>query len=156
MQMTAHFSHCGQYRYSLQRKWAEGPRILFVMFNPSTADHTQDDPTIGRCISFAKDWGFGSLQVGNLFAFKTPYPVELFRAEEPIGEENDQWLADMSTTADCTVAAWGNHGKFMGRGNAVLPRLKNPHFLKMTKRGEPWHPLYLPRDTKPFAYEPRD
>lgn len=152
MLMEANFSECGRYRYSLKRQWADGPRVLFVMFNPSTADHTEDDPTIGRCISFAKSWGFGSLQVGNLFAYKTPYPVELFRESSPIGDENDQWLADLSKTADLTVAAWGNNGKFMGRGKAVLPSLNNPHFLKMTKQNEPWHPLYLSRELKPLAY----
>jgi Uncharacterized protein conserved in bacteria len=125
------------------------------MLNPSTADHTEDDPTIGRCISFAQNWGFGSLHVGNLFAFKTPYPVELFRQPSPIGDENDRWLADLSNTADLTVAAWGNNGKFMGRGKAVLPQLKNPHFLKMTKQDEPSHPLYLSRDLKPTAYSIR-
>lgn len=153
MEMAADFSECGRYRYSLERKWADGPQVLFVMFNPSTASHTEDDPTIGRCISFAKTWGFGSLKVGNLFAFKTPYPVELFREDNPVGEENDRLLADLSKSADLTVAAWGNNGKFMGRGNAVLAGLKNPHFLKMTKKGEPWHPLYLPRDAKPSAYQ---
>ncbi len=116
----------------------------------------QDDPTIGRCISFAKDWGFGSLLVGNLFAFRTPYPSELLRAEDPIGDENDLWLAKLSQTSDRTVAAWGNNGKYMGRGKAILPRLKNPHFLRLTKLGEPWHPLYLPRDTKPSTYELAD
>lgn len=152
MQMEANFSACGRYRYSLKRQWAEGPCVLFVMFNPSTADHTKDDPTVGRCISFAQSWGFGSLQVGNIFAFKTPYPVELFREPDPIGDENDAWLAGLSKTADLTVAAWGNNGKFMRRGEAILPKLKNPHFLKMTKQDEPSHPLYLSRDLKPTAY----
>ena len=124
-----------------------------MMFNPSTASHTEDDPTIGRCISFAKSWGFGSLQVGNLFAFRTPYPDELFGEANPIGDENDRWLAALSKTADLTVAAWGNNGKFMGRSKEVLPVLQNPHFLKMTKLGEPWHPLYLSADAKPIAFE---
>ena len=69
METSAVLSPCRQYRYALWRKWADGPQVLFVMLNPSTADESVDDPTIRRCISFAKAWGFGSLSVGNLFAF---------------------------------------------------------------------------------------
>ena len=75
----AEFSGCRQYRYAFWRKWAEGPQVLFIMLNPSTADECVDDPTIRRCIRLAKGWGFGSLAVGNLFAFRTPSPMTLKR-----------------------------------------------------------------------------
>lgn len=58
MERHAKISDCGKYRYSLSRRWGEiragRPPIVFVMLNPSTADHTVDDPTIRRCIAFAK------------------------------------------------------------------------------------------------------
>lgn len=153
MQGDATFSDCGAYRYSLTRKWADGPEILFVMLNPSTADGLTDDPTIGRCTSFAKAWGFGSLVVGNLFAFRTPSPAELMKAAEPVGAENDKWLEQLSARAALTVAAWGNSGAFRGRAGEVAPRLVNPHYLKLTKAGQPGHPLYVSSETRPTAWQ---
>src|SRR4051812_15620668 len=71
MKTTAEFSPCRRYRFALWRRWDSGPQVLFAMLNPSTADETTNDPTIRRCIGFARAWGFGSLAVGNLFAFRT-------------------------------------------------------------------------------------
>ena len=74
-QSGADFSECGRYRYKLWRTWDDvRPVVMFIMLNPSTADATADDPTIRRCIGFAHDWGYGGVRVGNLFAWRTPYP----------------------------------------------------------------------------------
>jgi len=143
---------CGNYRYSLTRKWAEGPSVLFVMLNPSTADANEDDPTIGRCISFAKSWDYGSLVVGNLFAFRTPSPDDLMESENPIGDANDEWLDKLQKSANLTVAAWGNKGRFLGRSKKVAQLLNKPHYLRMTSIGEPSHPLYLPAKLKPTPW----
>ena len=40
----ARLSDCGTYRYTLGRRWDDGPTATFVMLNPSTADASQDDP----------------------------------------------------------------------------------------------------------------
>ena len=86
----AELSGCGRYRYKLWRIWdPDLPPILFVMLNPSTADANSDDRTIRRCVAFAKRDGFGGLLVGNLFAYRTPYPRVLRKAEEPVGDGND-------------------------------------------------------------------
>lgn len=117
------------------------------MLNPSTADAHQDDPTIKRCIGFAQLWGYGSLAVANLFAFRTAFPQALKRCTEPIGPENDIWLMALASEADTLVAAWGNHGQLLSRSRqikALLPRLM---CLGLTKSGEPKHPLYVPRST---------
>ncbi len=145
-------SPCGQYRYSLTRKWADGPEVLFVMLNPSTADASEDDPTIGRCISFAKAWGYGSLAVANLFGFRTPSPALLLQADNPVGDENDRWLKELSARADLTVAAWGNHGRHLNRGQEVAAQLVNPHYLHLTQAGQPGHPLYLRADCQPVPW----
>ena len=71
MDMKAQLSDCQKYRYALWRRWGEGSQVVFVMLNPATADAAKDDPTIRRCIGFARAWEFGSLAVGNLFAFRT-------------------------------------------------------------------------------------
>ena len=67
----ATFSPCRQYRFALWRYWKSGTQVLFVMLNPSTADEATDDPTIRRCIGFARTWGFASRAASNLFAYRT-------------------------------------------------------------------------------------
>src|SRR5262249_14212908 len=91
---AAVISDCGRYRYSLTRRWGDAaePRALFVMLNPSTADAEQDDPTIRRCIGFAKAWGMGSLEVVNLYALRATDPAALLSAPDPIGPKNDTMI----------------------------------------------------------------
>ena len=56
MFQDAKISSDGKYRYSLVREWdKEKPKVLFIGLNPSTADEKTDDPTIRRCIGFAKN-----------------------------------------------------------------------------------------------------
>lgn len=62
------------------------------MLNPSKADASIDDPTLRRCISFAKFWDYGSLIVVNLFAFRTASPLELKKVDDPVGKQNDRYL----------------------------------------------------------------
>src|ERR1700741_1245036 len=106
---SAIISDCKKYRYSLSRVWdSSKPKVLFIMLNPSTADANNDDPTIRRCMNFAKSWGFGSLYVGNLFAFRSKEPTHLLYAEDPIGNLNANHLQTMSEFVDLIVCAWGN------------------------------------------------
>ena len=152
MEFSAEISPCGLYRYSLTRKWSHGPSVVFIMLNPSWADAIEDDATIRRCISFAKSWGFGSLAVGNLFAFRTPSPTLMMAEDNPIGDDNDRWLRKLQGSADLILAAWGNGGTFKGRGKAVASVLNNPHVLRLTKIGQPGHPLYVRSDTQPSQW----
>lgn len=152
MRTAAKLSQCRKYRYALWRKWADGPRVLFVMLNPSTADETVNDPTIVRCIEFATSWGFGSLAVGNLFAYRTPSPALLKIAAEPIGPRNDHWLQKLKTDSTLAIAGWGNHGNHLGRRGAVLKLIPGFHHLGLNQTGEPRHPLYIPGTTQPTAW----
>jgi hypothetical protein len=154
MRTLAEFSLCRRYRFALWRRWGSGPQVLFIMFNPSTADETADDPTIRRCIGFARSWGFGSLAVGNLFAFQTSRPGEIRTSAEPIGTGNDGWLVRLQAESALNVAAWGIHGCFLGRGSVVRSILPDLHILRLTKHGEPQHPLYMPRDAVPLRWSP--
>lgn len=136
-----------QYRYMLLRIWDETlPNVCFCMLNPSTADAACDDPTIRRCISFAKAWHCGSLTVVNLYAYRTSCPRELKLVQDPVGPLNLVFVAKAVQQATCTVAAWGIHG---GRiANFVLPYLQQPYCLGTTAAGQPRHPLYVSSETK--------
>ncbi len=106
------------YRYSLERVWdTSKPTVLFICLNPSTADAKTDDPTVRRMIGFAKQFGFGRLLVGNLFAFRATKPSDLLAANAPIGPENDTYLSKMANEAHTIIAAWGNKGIFKNRSN---------------------------------------
>ena len=147
----AYFSDDRKYRYLLGRRISDSPgRLLFIMLNPGTADETHNDPTIRRCIGFTERWGYGLLEVVNLFAFRTSYIRELRRAIDPIGSNNDEWLRSALMTAERVVLAWGNHGAFMNRSQQVRRMASNatqPYHLGLNKTGEPKHPLYLPSST---------
>jgi hypothetical protein len=135
------------YRYALWRAWdAALPRLCFIMLNPSQADAERDDPTIRRCIGFARDWGYGALEVVNLFAYCAIAPTDLRRTANPIGPENDAHIVRAVKAAARTVIAWGNHGAFLGRDKAVTPLLGRSYCLGVTGAGHPRHPLYVRRD----------
>jgi len=82
---SAVLSDCGTYRYSLTRRWSPGPLLGWVMLNPSRADALVDDPTIRRCVGFARRWGFAGIVVRNLYALRATDPRELSRHPAPVG-----------------------------------------------------------------------
>ena len=149
MHCDALLSPCRRYRLALWRRWESGAQILFIMLNPSTADEATDDPTIRRCLGFARTWGFGSLAVGNLFAYRTTSPAGLYASIHPVGSDNDRWLDRMHQKSSLTVAAWGDHGRLLGRSSAVSSKLTGLHILGLTALGEPRHPLYVRSDVLP-------
>jgi hypothetical protein len=145
----AYISECGKYRYWLSRDWDDSlSTICFVMLNPSTADADVDDPTIRRCIGFAKAWGFGGLEVRNLFAFRATDPDTLPRVADPVGPEGNDYLVGAKALST-VVCAWGNKGALMGRNAQALRLLtgKPLHCLGVTNAGHPKHPLYLAAST---------
>ena len=145
------FSEDRKYRYSLSRIWDESKLVVcFVGLNPSTADENIDDPTIRRCMGYAKNWGYGGFVMVNLFAFRATEPLEMMLTEHPIGIMNNIHLKHASKLAAITIMAWGNHGKYMNRSKDVKQFLGNAHYLILTKEGEPGHPLYLKKTLKPI------
>ena len=151
MRRDAIISNDGLYRYRLERTWDLGkPKCLYVMLNPSDADDKIDDRTIKACIRFAQDWGYGALMVGNLFAYRSPYPRKLKTVDDPIGPENDLYLAAMLSEADKVIAAWGNGDTLQGRDAVVLSLLEDAKpvwTFGLTQKGQPKHPGRLPKET---------
>jgi hypothetical protein len=153
LESTALLSPDKIYRYSLTRVWdRDKPRACFVMLNPSAADETQDDPTIRRCIGFSERWGYGSLAVVNLFAYRTHDPRILKAAPDPIGADNDRHVLEAALNAGLTIAAWGVHGHAHGHSRRFISRIQPVHCLGVTKNGAPKHPLYVRGNAEPTAY----
>lgn len=156
MQKSAEFSDCRAYRYVLRRSWdwqGYANQVMFVGLNPSTADEVEDDPTIRRCIGFAKSWGFGGLLMMNAYAFRATDPKVMKAATDPIGPDNDEALSYRATQVGLIVACWGAHCE-RRRERQVLDVLGKPvKCLGKTKAGHPKHPLYLAKDTDLEAFD---
>ena len=132
------------YRYSLWREWdTDAAKITFIMLNPSRADAAIDDPTIRRCLNFASSWGYGSLEVVNLFAYRTSNPKKLHLVENPVGKDNDRYIQQAVSEAKTIVLAWGNGGSLRNQNQTVLQKLANCshlYCLGITKKLQPRHP----------------
>lgn len=153
MERTATFSPCRTWRYALCRTWdGEKPYAMVVGLNPSTADETLDDPTIRRCIRFARYWGYGALAMTNLFAFRATDPRDMKAAEDPVGPDNDAHLARLAANAGVVVAAWGIHGEHQDRAQQVVDARTLGSFtvLGLTAAGHPRHPLYMRAECRPL------
>jgi hypothetical protein len=150
MQRWAVISADEKYRYLLGRRWAPGELVEWVMLNPSTADAQQDDHTIRRCMGFARDWGYAGIQVKNLFAMRTTYPMDLLDVPDPIGPENYDYLRRQDWPI--TIAAWGSD-TLANPAMPHLPSIPEWDFIDTRKLmcigynygGSPKHPLYVPK-----------
>jgi hypothetical protein len=144
------------YRFALERVWDEDkPLALWIMLNPSTADAFKDDPTIGRCVSFARTYGMGAIRVVNLFAYRATSPDDLWSAAaqgvDIVGPQNRELLvgdlAGMNSMAGLTIVAWGaqpdNHPIGLSMVEWVREHYYGAWCLGKTKSGQPKHPLYI-------------
>ena len=153
------FSPCQQYRYQLWRRISRAKRsILWLMLNPSTADHEQLDPTVTRCYRYSQQWRYGHFLVANIFAFRATAPKDMYAAKDPVGPANNEAILQYAEQANLIMLGWGNHGCHLQRSKDVLTLLRSAgysqklHCLKINNSGEPCHPLYLRADLKPIAY----
>jgi hypothetical protein len=144
-------SACGRYRYLLTRRAGPGDRAAaFVLLNPSTADAATDDPTVRRCLGFARRWGCGRVLVLNLFAFRATHPADLRRAADPVGPQSRRWFHRVFSGWDGgpVVCGWGVHGTHRDQDRTVRTWLAahrvRPQGLGTTRDGHPRHPLYVP------------
>lgn len=163
VEVGAEFSPCRAWRYSLWRRWPGiwGTGVTYAAFiglNPSTADEIEDDPTIRRCIRFAKDWGFHGMYMLNIFAYCATDPAKMMSAVDPVGPDNDQAILRYVSDPACQVivAAWGAMGNHRSRGWEVRRKLLEGFPIKCLGRttcGQPRHPLYVKADKKLEDYK---
>jgi hypothetical protein len=159
---TTTFSPCRKYRFTLWREWDKSnpSYCQFIGLNPSTADEFQDDPTVRRCINFAKSWGYGALCMTNIFAYRATDPEVMKAQTLPLTEreENIHWLIRIGREASIRIAAWGKHGRHQFRAAVVKTTFFEAgltlHCLRTNKDGSPEHPLYLSGELKPVRYHP--
>lgn len=147
----AGISSCKKYRWWLHRVWDPSlPLVIWVMLNPSTADHRKNDPTIMKVMRYSKRWGYGGILVLNIYAYRTSRPENLPDDENlRVGYRNDSFIRSMFQYAKAegiaVVCAWG--AKHRERGCRVrrmaadlgLPLLG----LEVALNGEPKHPRFL-------------
>lgn len=154
--MSAIFSDCGAYRYSLQRGvQLSGPVYAYIGVNPSTADATIDDATVRKWIGFTKVQGGSGFVVGNLFAFRSTDVKALAAAADPVGPSNEAWLDAAIRNADILVPCWGSrdklpkslHPQIMVVARHLIHSGKPTKVWGLTKSGDPLHPLMLSYQT---------
>ncbi len=129
------------------------------MLNPSKADENANDPTIRRCIGYAKSWGYGGIYVTNLFALRATNPDELYWNTHPESakdapDENFKWVRKTATFCPLIIFAWGAHGTYRKQDENIRKILIGftPYCLGKTLKGQPKHPLYLPKEKEPELY----
>lgn len=154
-------SACGRYRYWLIRAWDPAVRpAAFVMLNPSTADHKADDPTVRKCVGFARRWGCGGVEVVNLFAWRSTDPAGLLAAADPVGPENDAAIRECLEQCSPVVAAWGvnvpkAHAGRVAAVRGLMERVGTEvRCLRLTAGGFPGHPLLVKYATDLIPYTP--
>ena len=156
---TAAISRCEKYRYKLTRTWDEDKgKVLFVMLNPSTANHIENDLTTIRCINFAEKWGYGGIMIGNIYPFRAKRPRDLKKwiDDDTISLElytsNIFHVEEMAEQADLIVCAWGCNYK-----DGIpewVDELGDLFYLELCKDNiTPKHPLgNLSKDAIPTNY----
>lgn len=150
----ADFSNDRIYRYELGRLWNDNisNHLVFICLNPSTADADNDDPTVRKCIMYAKQWNYDGLILLNLFAYRATDPQKLFDfMGDPVGDRNDLIIQNIIKDRK-VIVAWGNHGGYLNRDVEVLKMIKDPYCMGITKGGFPKHPLYLRKNIELRRY----
>ena len=161
------FSADRRYRYLLTRSVDLDPAgvrlpdgVTFIGLNPSRADERADDPTIRRCIGFARSWGAPSLNGVNLSPLVATYPGDLKAAgPEPadIVATNLEHVASVTLGGEMVVVGWGVLGSLEGRDAGMMEFLRGSgvrvaYCLALNADGSPRHPMYMPGDKEPAVY----
>ena len=128
--------------------------ILVLGVNPSTAKPGEDDPTIRNVRRIAKNKGFDGWIMMNLHPQRATNPEEM--------EENDVWSENNPRVVEAVMrdfqvhdvwCAWGNmidmtgkrflYGALANIYDVLGENVKWYSYGKLTKYGNPRHPLYM-------------
>ena len=141
-------------RYAYLQIWEPAkPIVLWVMLNPGTGDTEQRRRnTLERCKGWSKDWKYGGLLIGNVFATRAKSSKLLFKTAQPIDDLNDEALRLLSAEAKETIVAWVGKRRAHPSIQRLLTTLRGARCLGVTKKGEPFHPLYVKRAVTPIAW----
>lgn len=162
----ATWSPCKSYRYTLHRQLRQrygmarsatpAPRVVtWLMLNPSTADETNNDPTIRRCIEFSVAWNFDELTIVNVYAWRSTDPKVLPKIQDPVGPGNDEAILAACERAELIVCAWGKNAKpsrVAHLRQLLAGQASKLHALKINSDGSPAHPLYLKGSLRPQSF----
>ncbi len=146
-------------RFLLWRMWdRERPICVFVGMNPSVATESNVDPTLTRCINYARAWKYGSVVMANIFPIVNTDPTSLndnFGSPADLAA-NERYVLIAARRAGLVVVAWGAAGKIQDRGDHIAEKLIDGgvklHCLTIRCDGHPGHPLYKPSKLIPIAY----
>lgn len=166
---SAVFSECGGFRHRLDRWWADGPRALICMANPSTAGADENDPTIHRVVSLIRPRWPGFIVVNRSARIATDpadhaaWENEARRVDpgwhRAVVERNFELIRQRSESASIRIAAWGDLGTPVRPGHRVVAALSCDgqfpiYCWGMTKSGAPKHPLARGKSRIPENMEP--
>ena len=160
--MSAIISHCGKYRYRLDRMASgSGPVYAFFGVNPSTADASVDDATVRKWRGFVDRWGGSRFIVGNAFAYRSTDVRQLASVEDAFGDLVGEYITNIINEADILVPCWGNTSKvppslryaFGELMDALLSSGKPVKCFGRTASGDPRHPLMLGYSTPLVDYK---
>jgi hypothetical protein len=156
------FSADRRHRYSLIHRWddlltredARERSIAWICLNPSTADENQLDPTLRRIRGFSTAWGYTHFVMLNAFAFRATDPADMKAAADPVGPDNDRWIAHWAARVERVIVGWGEHGARLGRDRQVAALIDpaKTYCLARNASGQPKHPLYVAADTVPVRF----
>ena len=148
----AEFSNSRKYRYALWRIWDDKkPMIMFIGLNPSTANESDDDPTIRRVKRFAYDWGYGGVYMCNCFSYISTNPNYLKDFNTTVTD--NAWIYLFAAKCAAKVFAWGNFKIAEERGKELSGFFPEALCLGKNKNGSPKHPLYIAANTKPILFK---
>lgn len=157
------FSECGLFRYLLEHDFGgTGPVISLGMVNPSLANGEKNDPTMTKVDGFATRLGASKVTVWNPFARIAKDIRDLRHVADPIGPENDAYIAKAIEGADIHIVAWGPLSKLpkplRGRWRSVVDVLlkagAKPMCWGTALDGHPRHPLMLAYATPLVPWTP--
>ena len=139
----AEFSECGKYRYALWRIWDNAlPLVMFIGFNPSTADSLENDNTMKSVIRISKQNGYGGVYMMNLFGIISKDPDIVERdGIDPMGG-NLNCHIKVSPLCKDVVFAWGGFKQALLVSGDFEKTYPNALCIGKNKNGSPKHPLY--------------